>query len=125
MGDRANVYVSGWDNTGVYLYTHWSGYKLPETVQAALVRGEDRWNDGQYLARIIFCEMVKGDEMNTTGYGISATVGAGGNRIIVLDPDSGTIGFAMEDGDERSENVKNKMTFAEYVALESPDWPER
>ena len=54
----------------VYLYTHWSGSELIDTLKAALKRGKNRWNDSEYLARIIFSEMVKGDLMAETGYGI-------------------------------------------------------
>ncbi|MHA2380893.1 MAG: hypothetical protein ACXADS_16610, partial [Candidatus Thorarchaeota archaeon] len=44
---------------------------LPATVAVALKRGETRWTDDVYLARIIFCEMVRGDVTGMTGYGIS------------------------------------------------------
>jgi len=53
MGDRANVRIK--DSGGTFhLYTHWSGTELPETVRQALLRGKDRWDDEQYLSRIIF-----------------------------------------------------------------------
>jgi hypothetical protein len=43
MGDRANVFIkNSYDvekcGKGVYLYTHWGGHELAETVQAALKR---------------------------------------------------------------------------------------
>jgi len=53
----------------VWLYTHWGAYKLPQTLARALARRE-RWSDIGYLARIIFCTMVKGREDAETGYGI-------------------------------------------------------
>ena len=68
MGDRGQVFMS---DEGVYLYTHWAATELVETVQAALARHE-RWDDPEYLARIIFCEMVKGDDDEATGYGIGS-----------------------------------------------------
>ena len=71
MGDRANVVVQEEDGGKIFLYTHWGGYRLPEVLQSALKRGRNRWNDDAYLTRIIFCEMVKGSEMEETGYGIS------------------------------------------------------
>lgn len=104
MGDRANVYVHDGDRPGVYLYTHWAGSELPATVVRALQRGQGRWNDDQYLARIILCEMVKGDEMGETGYGISAECGDGSDRIVDVDTRHQTIRFigydelAMGDG---------------------------
>ena len=39
MGDRANVKFH--DGEGVvYLYTHWRGTELPQTVRDAMVRGK-------------------------------------------------------------------------------------
>jgi hypothetical protein len=73
MGDRANVVVETCGER-VFLYTHWQGSSLPLTLQAALKRGQGRWDDPAYLARIIFCEMVAGQEKETTGFGISASI---------------------------------------------------
>ena len=60
MGDRGNIIVKD-GNSEVYLYTHWTGSDLPDVLRSALKRGKSRWNDGPYLARIIFCEIVKGE----------------------------------------------------------------
>lgn len=75
MGDRANIVIQEEKGGKIYLYTHWAGTELPATLQAALRRGKDRWDDESYLARIIFCEMVKGQEMTEAGYGISTYEG--------------------------------------------------
>ncbi len=81
MGDRANVFVTSDGREGVYLYTHWGGHRLPKIVQAALQR-KQRWNDELYLNRIIFCEMIKGQESSETGFGIGTYIGDGGDRVI-------------------------------------------
>jgi len=91
MGDRANIKVTGAGD--VYLYTHWNGEELPQILKQALIRGRDRWGDPSYLARIIFCEMVNGQEKDTTGYGISGECGDGGDRILTVDTDKMTVGF--------------------------------
>ena len=57
MGTRAQVCVVDGRDT-VYLYQHCDGYELPNTVRRALKRGTERWNDGTYLTRIIFSEML-------------------------------------------------------------------
>lgn len=92
MGDRANVLVKTADEQ-VCLYTHWGGYELPETLRSALNRGKDRWGDFQYLARIIFCEMVGERNWNeTTGFGISQCEHDGGyGGPIVVDVDAQTV----------------------------------
>ena len=85
MGDRANVFMKEQyqEEGGVYLYTHWGGTDLPETVQSAMKK-QQRWDDGSYLARIIFCQMIAGHEAGETGYGISATLGDGDDRILIM-----------------------------------------
>src|SRR3990167_4589370 len=71
MGDRGNVVFKYTDGNKVYFYTHWSGSSLKQTVQDALKRGKERWDDESYLARIVFSEMIKDDVMDLTGYGIA------------------------------------------------------
>lgn len=73
MGDRANiVIVFPPDDRYVCLYTHWGGCALPVVLQDALRSkpGRARWSDASYLARIIFCRMVRGHEAGEVGYGI-------------------------------------------------------
>jgi len=82
MGDRANIKVCGAGD--VYLYTHWAGTELPEVLKSALTRGVDRWDDPQYLARVIFCKMVGTDD-SITGYGISSKCGDGDDRVLTVD----------------------------------------
>jgi hypothetical protein len=110
MGDRGNIIVKDGEST-VYLYTHWSGSSLPETVKAALKRGHDRWNDGQYLARILFCEMVRGDEMSSTGFGISSVIGDGGTDITVN----------VDDQTVRESDDGPCVPFKNYVAAEASE----
>jgi hypothetical protein len=102
MGDRANVLIED-----VYLYTHYDGSELPFIVQEALKRGEDRWDDAQYLARVVFCEMVKDDLLGTTGYGISAELGDGEYELLKLDCDGKMVTIG-----------KKSWPFAMFVELE-------
>lgn len=94
MGDRANVIIKDGKST-VYLYTHWAGSDLPETVERALSRARKAksTDDGPYLARVIFCEMIREDGIDgTRGYGISAEYGDGGGAPdITIDVDKQTI----------------------------------
>jgi hypothetical protein len=87
MGDRANVYVHEGDQPGVYLYTHWSGTELPGVVQKALASegGRRRWDDGPYLARIVFEAMIDGSRGGESGYGIATFAPDGTDRVISLD----------------------------------------
>lgn len=108
MGDRANVCVrEDEQDRGVYLYTHWDGSNLPQTLRDALAK-EWRWQDIQYLTRIIFDEMTKDEHGTETGYGISSAVGDGEDRVLIVDGATQTV---SKRGSER------KWTFDEYVHL--------
>ena len=54
MGDRGEVYIK---DENVRLYTHWNAHELIENVKLAL-RKKWRWDDPQYLSRIIFDVMI-------------------------------------------------------------------
>jgi len=113
MGDRANVCVTSdeWESK-VFLYSHWAGTELPEVTRQALARRQ-RWGDPAYLARIIFCAMVRGDEEAETGYGISSVVGDGDDRILTVDCDTQEV--IWPNGDRTS--------FAAFVSSGHATWP--
>ena len=91
MGDRAQVVIKNEDEPPVYLYTHWNGTELPDTVRKALAR-KQRWTDIEYLARIIFCEMIKGNEAGETGFGIgTGEHGDNEHDLIVVDTGKQTV----------------------------------
>ena len=115
MGDRANVMVKGSQDSRVYLYTHWGGEELPIALRDALRRGRSRWGDDSYLARIIFCEMVKGKEAESTGFGISAYLVDNEHPILVVDPQEGTVSLEATAG----QVVPGRSwTFGDYCKLE-------
>jgi hypothetical protein len=92
MGDRAQVCVRELDERGVYLYTHWGGEELIDDVLVALKHGKDRWDDAEYLARIVFCQMVHNDFQGTTDFGIGTSMhGDLDHPLISLITDSETI----------------------------------
>ncbi len=85
MGGRANIIVETYPGEFVYLYTHWGGSNVPETLRRAIARRE-RWEDGSYLCRIIFCELCD-DYAGSTGYGISASITDNEYPLLVVRPD--------------------------------------
>lgn len=88
----------------IYFYTHWSGSNVKQTVQRALGR-KQRWSDGSYLARIIFCELVKGNEGEETGFGISSVECDNEHPIVYVNVKEQTV---TVDG--------QKFTFHQFVA---------
>ena len=112
MGDRANIIMKqnsfNSSNADIYLYSHWGGSELWQTLQNALVRRQ-RWDDDSYLTRIIFCEMVmSGDAVNgETGYGISTSPPDNDHPFLTVDVSKQRV--IVEGG--------GSYTFEEYLEL--------
>jgi len=121
MGDRANVCIVQHGNSKalLYLYTHWGGEALPRTLQAAL-RRKLRWTDEAYLARIIFCEMIRGYERTETGFGIATSLCDNEHPILVVDCDKQTVGVAHE-GNEPT--CYKSWSFSEFIELDLTTLP--
>lgn len=123
MGDRGNISIPQGDGTSVWLYTHWTGSRLPRTLQAALRRGEDRWDDTPYLARIIFCEMITGSEGETTGFGISTSLQDNEYPLLVVDTANQQVRVEQAGDRERSHTAIGKAWgFREFVGLQRVSW---
>lgn len=91
MGDRGQVKILP---DGVYLYTHWNAEELEDTVKKAMKR-QLRWDDSEYLARIIFCAMLKGhDQDGETGFGIGTGEHGDIWRLITVDCEAQTVTVA-------------------------------
>jgi len=83
MGSRANIAIEEeYDGGMIYLYSHWDGYKMPFLLQNGLANGKNRWDDGAYLIRILFCALIQGDTESETGYGISTKIGENSAPIL-------------------------------------------
>lgn len=103
MGSRAQVYI---EDEKIYLYTHWHADKLEEIVKTAL-RKRWRWRDPEYLARIIFCQMVKGSEGEETGYGIGSCIHGDIIKLITINCKKGKV-IVKETYDETEKNIHSK-----------------
>ena len=88
MGDRAQVKIVSTheDEPPVFLYTHWGARELVDVVGRAIARGE-RWNDMEYLGRIVFEQMLHdlSDPGRETGLGIGTRRHGDIWREVVLD----------------------------------------
>ncbi len=129
MGDRGNIFVrEQWQDEldkGVYLYSHWTGYKLPKIMQEALRRGQ-RLNYGAYLARIIFDTMTDGRQGEETGFGISTRLCDFEYHLIVVDVDKKVVEFInIQDNDTVDfKNPVRTYSFEEYAKLKEPGYPK-
>lgn len=123
MGDRGNIFIVQHDGSegpkgGIFFYSHWSGYRLPQILQAALIRGESRWDDEPYLARIIFSEMTRSEKPDdTTGYGITTYLTDNEYPILVVDVEKQKVGVAPESP-KPHEKIERETSFAEFVKLD-------
>lgn len=108
MGDRAQVKILP---EGVYLYTHWGGTELAQTVQTALKR-QDRWDDEEYLTRIIFSTMIKNEIDGDTGYGISTSQHGDISNLVIVD--TGTQQVTIKTGYDKMKQVF-KGSFEEFI----------
>ena len=128
MGDRGNVkVVDSFDGGAVFLYSHWGGTELPKVVQTVLSR-KARWDDAPYLARMIFCEMVKGQEADETGFGISTGICDNEHPIVVVDCKAQEVRYEEEPpsiadlGESQAPpKVLKKWTFKEFCKETLPE----
>lgn len=101
MGDRVQIGIKQNDenNSVIYLYSHWSGSSAFKQLKAGLTIGKGAWSDPEYLARIIYDQMLKGAPDPTMGYGIS-TIQHGdlSHPIPVLDCETRTIEWVATNG---------------------------
>ena len=92
MGERGQIKMMP---SGVYLYTHWRGYDLKPIVKEALAK-KWRWDDEEYLARIIFDVLTQHKHDTETGFGIGAEEHGDLNYpLITIDTDKSMV---IEDG---------------------------
>lgn len=115
MGDRGAIKIVYDCEHPVYFYTHWEGSNLPIIVKRALAK-QKRWDDEAYFARIVFCELVKNDIEDSTGFGISPYLIESEYPIIEINCAEQEIRFIDQD-DENSEIFK--WSFEEYLATET------
>jgi hypothetical protein len=124
MGDRGNIFFvdrrEGDALEGIYMYTHWSGAVLPAIVREALERGRGRWGDSQYLARIVFCELIGDAVREEIGYGLSTRIGDNEHSVVRIDDLSARVSF-HEPGKERRADDPGlaSWSYEEYLALPS------
>lgn len=109
--------AEGAEQPRIFLYTHYDGWELPSILQAALVRGKERWDDEQYLGRIIFSELTQRYPMGLIGYGLTTYECDGGYALLVVDAEKQTV--EIEGSSQYGGGLK--FTFDEYVAIDFSD----
>lgn len=116
MSTRAQVYMK---ETGVYLYRHSDGYDLPNTVRDALLR-KQRWDDAEYLARIIFSEMIRDRLDDETGYGIGVELHEDIQYLVTVDTEEQTV--KVETGFDPDWNTLTEEPFEDFIQNVRDEW---
>lgn len=99
---------------GVCLYSHNEAYKIPQIIKDVLSK-KARWYDGNYLARMLFSEMIKDDIAGMSGFGISTEILGDIQFLAIVDVKTSTIIL-----EKRSIHYAQKVwkgTFDEYLKL--------
>lgn len=85
MGDRSNIVIRENNGARIYLYGHWSGEGILRSALVGLK--SSRVNDPGYLARIVFADMIAGQEGEELGFGITTTMMDNNYPVLVLNED--------------------------------------
>lgn len=123
MGDRVTLAVQD-QGERVYLYSHWGGWEMPETLRVAIARRQ-RWDDPSYLTRIIFNTMTLGSEGDETGYGISTRVQDYEYPLLVVDCDKKEIRLEKPEGGQdyhAPSATHTPIGFEEYASATERSW---
>jgi hypothetical protein len=130
MGDRAQIaikqrnWTDGQDDSKVYLYSHWRGDGVYGSLQTVLSK-RVRWDDPEYLARMIFQTMM-GNDYGELGFGIGTRKhGDIEHPIPVLDCSNATI--TWERGDFQGNEEYQDCSFEEFAQngpKRTPKWDE-
>lgn len=95
----------------VYLYTHDTAKNLLANVHNILSK-ESRWDDPDYLSRMLFCEMIPESFWGSdTGFGIGTQLYADVELLISLDTVNQKI--TVSSGLHEFDNFS--MTFSEFI----------
>jgi hypothetical protein len=109
----------------VYLYTHWGGTNLPQVVSNALAR-DARWNDPEYLARIIFDQMTEGSHGSETGHGIGTEQHGDVYRVVHINCSEREVTVETGTAPWHDEADREAITYDfEQFANANPEWPSR
>lgn len=116
MSTRSQVCMK---ETGVYLYRHSDGYDLPNTVRVALQR-KQRWDDAEYLTRIIFSEVIRGRLDDETGFGIGVKLHGDIQYLVTVDTDKQMI--KVETGYDPDWKVLAEESFEDFICNTRKEW---
>jgi hypothetical protein len=97
MGDRANFGFRQSDGNIIYLYGHWAGEGMMNTLAEAIAKARPRWNDESYATRICISQIIGNEWQEETGWGISTSIGDNEHSIPIVDWESQAVCLYQAD----------------------------
>lgn len=113
MGCRGQILI---EDTGVFLYTHWGANRMVDDLKKALSLHK-RWDDDEYLARIIFCQLVKDDIDGTISYGIGTSQHGDIEKLISINCQEETI----EVNDLYMGTITKFSSFEDFISFKETE----
>jgi len=121
MGDRANFGFRDSKEDIVFLYGHWAGYKMLETLANAVKTAEPRWTDESYATRICISNIVGPTWEQLTGWGITVNELADNeHKVPVIDWANKTFTLYEEDLTTVVVSMPLDVFVNKYSQLETP-----
>ena len=125
MGLRAQIEVKQ-KPYSVFLYTHWGADTILQDTIQGMIKGKSRWNDSNYLTRILFDSLKKpasaangkvlDDAYSTTGYGIGTFQAGDIEKLVVVDTKHKEIKFyAVNSNVDQDRVLIDEWKFDEFV----------
>lgn len=111
MGDRGQIEFI-MEEGSLYFYTHWRASELPDLVRAALARSRERWDQPDYLTRIIVSEVMVDEIRELTGYGFALSPYVDAWRTVVINLGDNEV--AVHDDDDVDSD--EFFSFEDFVA---------
>jgi len=114
MGARAQIEVKQKPHS-VFLYTHWGADTILQDTIKGMIKGKSRWNDSNYLTRILFDSLIK-DNDGTTGYGIGTFQAGDIEKLIVVDTKHKEIKYYAVNGNiDQDRLLISEHKFEEFI----------
>jgi hypothetical protein len=97
MGDRATFVIEQENGQSIYLYSHWGGEGMMDTVAYGLNIARPRWGDEGYATRIFISQIIANDWKDEAGYGITTYFCDSEHSVPVINFTKGTVRLIPHD----------------------------
>jgi hypothetical protein len=113
MGDRANFGFRQEDDSIIFLYGHWAGEGMLNTLATAIHKARPRWTDESYATRICISQII-GDQWDQEySWGISTTFGDNEHSVPIVNwQDQAVSLYAADWGTTNTDFLNSTPKFA-------------